>query len=147
MQLDGDEWSTLSLNGSGLSGSTDEFGIVAVMEDLAPPLIGDLTGADGNEGDLFIVRYRGARSTEGVPLPEWPTLEVDVIDVGSGLPRTGPVILLDGRPWPARYDGERERVLLDWFVAPAPGRHVLEIRARDLSGRESSRRWTIEFRS
>ena len=79
-------------------------------------------------------------------MPEWPTLKVDVRDAGSGLPQTGPVILLDGRPWPARYDGERERVLLDWFVAPVPGRHDLEIRARDLSGRESVRRWTIEFR-
>jgi hypothetical protein len=146
MQFDGDEWSALALDGSGLRGSTDEFQTVAAMEDLAPPLIGDLTGADRHEGDLFVVRHRGARSAHGVPLPEWPVLEVEVSDAGSGLPRTGPVILLDGHPWPSRYDGERQRVLLDWFVAPAPGRHELEIRARDLSGRENSRRWVIEFR-
>jgi hypothetical protein len=146
MQFDGDEWSSLAAPGPGLRGQTDEFGIVAVMEDLAPPRIGDLTGADRREDDLFIVLHQGPRAAHGVPLPEWPTLEVGVEDEGSGLPQTGPVVLLDGRPWPARYDGERDRILLDWFVAPASGRHVLEVRARDLSGRESAREWDVEFR-
>jgi hypothetical protein len=146
MQFDGDEWSCLTADGPGLRGKTDEFGIVAAMEDLSPPRIGDLTGADGREGSLFIVQHRGPRAAHGVPLPEWPTLEVGVEDAGSGLPRTGPAVLLDGRPWPARYDGERDRILLDWFVAPESGRHVLEVRARDRSGRESVRGWDIEFR-
>ena len=149
MRRDDGEWSPLdgNGNGSGLRGETDSFGIVAAMEDLSPPRIGDLEGADLQEGDVFVVLYRGARALHGVPLPEWPTLEVEVGDEGSGLPGTGPAVLLDGHPWPARYDGERDRMLLDWFVAPAPGPHVLEIRARDLSGRQSARVWNLEFRN
>ena len=147
MQRDSGKWSSLTtVDGPGLRGKTYEFGVVVAMEDLSPPWIGDLNGADGREGGRFVVQYRGARTAEGIPLPEWPALAVGVGDAGSGLPRTGPVVLLDGRPWPARYDGERDRILLDWFVAPAPGRHLLEIRARDLSGRESVRSWELEFR-
>jgi hypothetical protein len=45
-----------------------------------------------------------------------------------------------------RYDGERERLLLDWFVAPAPGAYTLEVRATDRAGLESVRSWQLEFR-
>ena len=47
---------------------------------------------------------------------------------------------------PVRYDGERDRLLLDWFVAPDPGTHRLEVPARDLAGNETVRSWTLEFR-
>ena len=116
------------------------------MEDLSAPEIGDLRGADGQEADVIVIRARGVREEHGIPLPRWPTLVVEVVDRGSGLPETGPVITLDGRSWPARYDGERERLLLDWFVAPQPGRHELRIVARDLSGRETVRQWSLDFR-
>jgi hypothetical protein len=45
-----------------------------------------------------------------------------------------------------RYDGERERLLLDWFVAPDAGIHTLEVEARDLAGNRVSRSWQLEFR-
>ena len=71
---------------------------------------------------------------------------IPVADAGSGLPETGPSVTLDGRPWPVRYDGERDRLVLDWFVAPPAGVHTLEVEARDLAGNRASRSWVLEFR-
>jgi len=124
--------------------SCDAFGTVALLLDTEPPSIGelDLDPATGR----VLVHYRGPTESHGVPLPQWQPLQLSVLDLGSGLPETGPLVLLDGKRWPVRYDGERERLLLDWFVAPQPGLHSLEVIATDLAGRQSSRSFELEFR-
>jgi hypothetical protein len=135
MRFDGRTWSPVT------AGKSDAFGIFVFMEDRMPPRIGDLSGSEP-----VVVQRTAPRSSHGVPLPPWPTMEIQIVDEGTGLPDTGPEVLLDGRPWPVRWDGERDRLILDWFVAPAAGVHELEVRARDRSGGESSRRWRLEFR-
>lgn len=143
MRFDGRRWE--SLDGDGPVGSTDAFGVVALLRDTTPPAVGELEGGDPGPGGLRVVRPRGPASAHGITLPAWPPLEVPVVDEGAGLPDAGPEVLLDGNPWPARWDGERERVLVDGFVEPPPGRHVLTVRARDRAGRTAERSWDVEF--
>lgn len=133
MRYDGRRWKPVA------GGRSSAFGVFAWCVDESPPVIGEL------EGDRVLVRTP-PREDHGVPLPPWPTLVIPVRDEGSGLPDTGPEVRLDGRPWPVRYDGERERLLLDWFVAPAAGTYTLEVRATDRAGLESVRTWQLEFR-
>jgi hypothetical protein len=133
MRFDGRRWKPVP------QARSSAFGIFAWCVDASPPVIGEL------RGERTLVRMP-PREAHGVPLPPWPTLEIPVSDEGSGLPDTGPQVLLDGRPWPVRYDGERERLLLDWFVAPAAGTYTLEVRATDRAGLESVRSWRLEFR-
>jgi hypothetical protein len=135
MRFDGRKWNPLP------SLTSDAFGIFAFMKDSIPPRIGELSGSEP-----LVIQRTAPRSQHGVPLPPWPTMELRVVDEGSGLPDTGPEVFLDGRPWPVRWDGERDRLVLDWFVAPRAGIHDLEVRAQDRSGMESSRRWRLEFR-
>jgi hypothetical protein len=146
MRFDGKRWRPISSGGEGRNrGETIEFGVVAVMEDLEPPRIGDPTGAPALASGGYRVVWRGPTESHGVPLPEWTPMVVPLSDPGSGLPETGPEVRLDGRPCPARYDGERDRVLLDWFVPPSPGTHELEIVATDRSGRRARRAWRLQF--
>jgi hypothetical protein len=146
MRFDGKRWRPISGGGPERDrGETAEFGVVAVMEDLEPPVIGEPTGAPVLADGTYRILWRGPSESHGVPLPEWNPLLVPVTDQGSGLPDTGPEVRLDGRAWPARYDGERDRLLLDWFVPATPGTHELEIVATDRSGRRTQRAWRLRF--
>jgi murein DD-endopeptidase MepM/ murein hydrolase activator NlpD len=133
MRHDGRAWKPVPGN------ATPAFGTFAYCIDETAPVIGDLEGGT-------VLQRTPPRAAHGVPLPPWPALAIPVVDSGSGLPETGPRVTLDGRPWPVRYDGERDRLLLDWFVAPPAGIHTLEVEALDLAGNRTSRSWNLEFR-
>lgn len=143
MRFDGRRWIAIEEHDG--FGRTDGFGVVACMLDRSAPVIGDLDGPAERPGRPWLVRSLGPRSAHGIALPEWPRIQIAVEDDGAGLPDSGPTVLLDGSPWPVRWDGERDRILIDGFVPPVPGVHRLTVRAQDLAGRSTERSWDVEF--
>lgn len=72
--------------------------------------------------------------------PRWLPLAFPVADTGSGISADGNTLelTLDGRPWPARYDPEDERLWVDFWLDPGVGEHELRLVATDSAGNVAS---------
>lgn len=143
MQRSGRSWAALETAVDGAAwrarAIVRDGGDLVLVEDREDPVIGVPPNAD---------RRLAARSTvgpHGLPQPPWPPLVVPVTDRGAGIGDRSPDVLVNGRPYPAVWDPEREALTLDWFVDPRAGSHQVEVRAVDRSGRVSTRSFTVEL--
>jgi hypothetical protein len=83
----------------------------------------------------------------GLTLPLWPAVSVPVVDEGAGIEDAGPVALLDGKPYPARWDPEGQRLVFEFWMDPGAGEHRLTVQAQDRLGNSSSREIRLHFGS
>ncbi|MCA9546695.1 MAG: hypothetical protein KC613_19955, partial [Myxococcales bacterium] len=106
--------------GDWLQAGTVHLGDLALMRDVSDPVI----------GDPYLDTH-----------PAGPRLVVPVKEQGAGLAKV--TVTVDGRPVPLELQRAFDRGL--WLPArrPAPGPHVIEIEARDRSGRAASKRATV----
>jgi hypothetical protein len=130
-----------------LRGKLDEPGVVAVLRDVDPPYLGSFA-VEGQPltGVLPVLRPRVEREFRGITLPRWPTLELPLVDAGAGLSASGVVAELDGKPFPARWDPEAERLYFDFDLDPGEGVHRARVVATDDLGNTRESRLQFELR-
>ncbi len=125
-ELEGDDtWSFVDNNLDPESASVwarvSHFSTYALLADEAPPEIADLRPASGGS----------------VPSRR-PILSATLRDGMSGIGREEDIsVLLDGRRLVFEYDPEQDRVTARPKQDLEPGSHILEVRARDVSGNEA----------
>lgn len=146
MQRSGNEWEALDTDIETSGGSrlaharVSDAGELVLVEDESDPVIGIPARAER------ILTDRSTLGPHGLPRPRWPELRIAVSDRGAGIGDRSPDLTLDGQPYPAVWDPEREELILDWFVDPQPGIHRFDVRAVDRSGRASRQQFEVELR-
>jgi hypothetical protein len=113
-------------------------GTLALLLDEAPPRVGPWTSQGRVLADGAVLRPGTGAARPGFTPPRWPAVTLAVADGGSGLPEEGPEVLVDGRPWPARYEPEDDRIHMEWWLDPGPGEHRVEVEARDRLGNRAT---------
>ncbi len=133
---------------AGLGAPLDATGLVCLLVDADPPYLGEFS-ASGRPltGSLPRLVPLSDRDYRGVTLPRWPTLELPLADPGAGLEADDVVCRLDGRPFPARWDPEEDRLYVDFFVDPGEGAHRLEVEVADRLGNRNSKSLNFELRT
>jgi len=133
-----------------LHGTVEHPGILAVCRDRSAPQLGGFrsNGRALREHQMLAAVPDAARHPlQGLTLPRWSAVALSLKDTGAGLSEEGPVTLLDGRPWPARWDPEGERVVFEFWLDPGSGSHRLTVRAQDRVGNRSQREIRLDFGS
>ena len=128
-------------------GHIDRGGMVAPLIDLNPPYLGKFTSSRRRlQGDPPVLRPRETRERLGITLPEWPSIELGVVDKASGIGEDGLEVTLDGEPFPARWDPEDDRLRFDFWIDPGEGVHEIRVRAEDQLGNVSETSLSFELR-
>ena len=114
-------------------------GLYAAMCDTVPPVIAS--------GALVALPHPGFGAVvAGVTPPRWTILAVGVTDAGSGLAAGSVAARWDGRPLIVEPDLLRERILVEIPDSTGAGRHELELKIADESGRPTVRRLAVHCR-
>jgi hypothetical protein len=118
-----------------LRGTINRPGWIAPILDGRAPQIGNWR-VDGGGEVARVSRLPVARRGlhDGLRLPAWPAILVDVREEGAGLAVEDVITRLDGKLFPARFDPEDGFIAFDFHVEPAPGEHLAEVELRDRVG-------------
>ena len=130
-------WELLERSERAAHWELDALGPLAVCCDRTPPRLGPWRDAAGRPVSDGVRLRRAAVEHPGIGHPLYAALQVDLTDLGAGLQGEGIEALLDGKPWPARWDPEDQFVAFDFFLEPGPGQHRLELNAQDRLGNRS----------
>jgi hypothetical protein len=120
-----------------LRASTESLGPLALARDTTPPELGSFRIGERLLADGETLRSVTREQQRGVTLPDWPSVRIDVKDLATGIPEDGLTTLLDGEPWPARWEPEDEVLVYEWWLDPGPGEHELTVQAQDGLGNAS----------
>ncbi len=133
-----------------LSGRVDGPGTLALCRDRRAPQLGSFAAGTRrlHSGAKLAALSAGARrAAAGMTLPPWPAISLRVVDEGAGIGDEGPAALLDGEPYPARWDPEGGRLVFEFWLDPGPGEHRLTVQAQDRVGNSASREIRLNFGS
>jgi hypothetical protein len=133
-----------------LRGTVDGPGRLVLCRDRSAPRIGSFVARNRPlrlRARLAALSAVERRNVEGLTLPRWPAVSVPVVDEGAGIEDAGPVALLDGKPYPARWDPEGERLVFEFWIDPGAGDHRLTVQAQDRVGNSSRREIRLHFGS
>jgi len=131
-------------------GTVSGPGILALGRDRSAPQLGSFVAGTKNlhSGSKLAALSASARqAAQGMTLPRWPAVGIAVVDEGAGISDPGPSALLDGAPYPARWDPEGRRLVFEFWLDPGAGEHRLTVRAQDRVGNSSSREIRLHFGS
>jgi hypothetical protein len=129
-----------------LGAPLDAPGVAAALLDAQPPLLRqfEVNGAPVTTA-VVAIAPRPRRAWKGVTLPRWPALVLPLTDACAGLEASGIAVTLDGRPFPARWDPEAERLHVEFTVDPGPGEHVVAVEVFDRAGNRGAAQQRIRL--
>jgi hypothetical protein len=118
-----------------LRGAIDRPGWIAPFRDDLAPRLGPWQLEGGGPIDTLQRRGDVERLVQdGLRLPAWPSVILQIHEEGAGVAVEDVVARLDGAPFPARYNPEEGFLAFDFHVEPGVGEHLAEVEVRDRVG-------------